>query len=241
MSYVGVQFKDFEFVTIEENYYNGYEFRGTFADNTVELAEVKMSFYHQDKSYQMTINPIKYGEYDSYSEKGKGLSTAILVNIISMLQNAEDVTFNQFVKTLVDNYSKNYEIKLFQDDIELKVDNKILFTKDDAKLQLITSGDYCVIYVDQLNVDNDRITYDYQDIQALLDVVNELNDANKYHIIEYNGRIDYQALLVALQSHTTEQIIVVDSERLMTYRDIDYLEEYHVITEIDHEIKLLEL
>lgn len=49
--------KDFEIENIEEDYYTGSEFQGTWADNTCELCNVTIDISHNDKYYQLTIKP----------------------------------------------------------------------------------------------------------------------------------------------------------------------------------------
>lgn len=58
--------KDFEIENIEEDYYTGSEFQGTWADNTCELCNVTIDISHNDKYYQLTIKPADPGAYGSY-------------------------------------------------------------------------------------------------------------------------------------------------------------------------------
>lgn len=76
--------KDFEITNIEEDYYTGSEFNGTWADNTCELCDVTIDISHNDKYYRLTIKPADPGAYGSYDDdwgRGKGISTEILTDI----------------------------------------------------------------------------------------------------------------------------------------------------------------
>lgn len=57
--------KDFEITNIEEDYYTGSEFNGTWADNTCELCDVTIDISHNDKYYRLTIKPADPGAYGS--------------------------------------------------------------------------------------------------------------------------------------------------------------------------------
>ena len=80
--------KDFAIENIEEDYYTGSEFQGTWADNTCELCDVTITMYYNDKRYELTIKPADPGAYGSYGGdrgRGKGISTEILIDIIQQL------------------------------------------------------------------------------------------------------------------------------------------------------------
>ena len=93
--------KDFEIENIEEDYYTGSEFNGTWADNTCELCDVTITMYYNDKRYTLTIKPADPGAYGSYGgdrSRGKGISTEILIDIIQQLTDEPDeLTFENFV------------------------------------------------------------------------------------------------------------------------------------------------
>lgn len=108
--------KDFEIINIEEDYYKGSEFNGTWADNTCELCDVTITIYHNEKRYTLTIKPADPGAYGSYGgdrNRGKGLSTEILINIIQQLTNEPDkLTFENFVNNYFHKYGYSHEVKL---------------------------------------------------------------------------------------------------------------------------------
>lgn len=108
--------KDFEIVNIEEDYYTGSEFNGTWADNTCELCDVTIDISHNNKYYQLTIKPADpgaYGSYDGDRGRGKGISTEILIDIIQQLTDEPDqVTFENFVNRYFNNYGFSHEVKL---------------------------------------------------------------------------------------------------------------------------------
>ncbi len=50
--------KDFEIENIEEDYYTGNEFQGTWAD-TCELCDVTITMYYNDKRFaELSISPL---------------------------------------------------------------------------------------------------------------------------------------------------------------------------------------
>ena len=108
--------KDFEIKNIDEDYYTGSEFNGTWADNTCELCDVTIDISHNDKYYQLTIKPADPGTYGSYGRdwnRGKGISTEILIDIIQQLTDKPDqVTFKNFVNRYFNKYSFSHEVKL---------------------------------------------------------------------------------------------------------------------------------
>ena len=108
--------KDFEITNIEENYYTGSEFNGTWADNTCELCDVTIDISHNDKYYRLTIKPADPGAYGSYGGdwgRGKGISTEILIDIIQQLTDEpEKVTFENFVNRYFKKYGFSHEVKL---------------------------------------------------------------------------------------------------------------------------------
>lgn len=108
--------KDFEIENIEEDYYTGSEFQGTWADNTCELCDVTIDISHNDKYYQLTIKPADPGAYGSYNGdwgRGKGISTEILIDIIQQLTDEPDqVTFENFVNRYFNKYGFSHEAKL---------------------------------------------------------------------------------------------------------------------------------
>lgn len=108
--------KDFEIENIEEDYYTGSEFQGTWADNTCELCDVTITIYHNDKYYQLTIKPADPGAYGSYGGdwgRGKGISTEILIDIIQQLTDEPDqVTFENFVNRYFNKYGFSHEVAL---------------------------------------------------------------------------------------------------------------------------------
>ena len=108
--------KDFEIINIEEDYYKGSEFNGTWADNTCELCDVTITMYHNEKRYTLTIKPADPGAYGSYGgdrNRGKGLSTEILIDIIQQLTNKPDkLTFENFVNNYFHKYGYSHEVKL---------------------------------------------------------------------------------------------------------------------------------
>lgn len=108
--------KDFEIENIEEDYYTGSEFQGTWADNTCELCDVTIDISHNDKYYQLTIKPADPGAYGSYNGdwgRGKGISTEILIDIIQQLTDEPDqVTFENFVNRYFNKYGFSHEVKL---------------------------------------------------------------------------------------------------------------------------------
>lgn len=108
--------KDFEIENIEEDYYTGSEFNGTWADNTCELCDVTIDISHNDKYYRLTIKPADPGAYGSYGGdwgRGKGISTEILIDIIQQLTDEpEQVTFENFVNRYFTKYGFSHEVKL---------------------------------------------------------------------------------------------------------------------------------
>lgn len=108
--------KDFEIENIEEDYYTGSEFQGTWADNTCELCDVTINMYYNDKCYQLTIKPADPGAYGSYGgdrSRGKGISTEILIDIIQQLTDEPDeLTFENFVNNHFHEYGYRHEVKL---------------------------------------------------------------------------------------------------------------------------------
>ena len=108
--------KDFEIENIEEDYYTGSEFQGTWADNTCELCDVMIDMSHNDKYYRLTIKPADpgaYGSYDGDWGRGKGISTEILIDIIQQLTDEpEQVTFKNFVNRYFDKYGFSHEVAL---------------------------------------------------------------------------------------------------------------------------------
>ena len=108
--------KDFEIENIEEDYYTGSEFKGTWADNTCELCDVTITMYHNDKRYELSIKPADPGAYGSYGgdrSRGKGISTEILINIIQQLTDEPDeLTFENFVNNYFREYGYSHEVKL---------------------------------------------------------------------------------------------------------------------------------
>lgn len=121
--------KDFEIENIEEDYYTGTEFQGTWADNTCELCDVTITMYHNDKYYQLTIKPADPGAYGSYGgdwDRGKGISTEILIDIIQQLTDEPDqVTFENFVNRYFNKYGFSHEVALTSSK------NKYYFDKPD--------------------------------------------------------------------------------------------------------------
>lgn len=108
--------KDFEITNIEEDYYTGSEFNGTWADNTCELCDVTIDINHNDKYYRLTIKPADPGAYGSYGGdwgRGKGISTETLIDIIQQLTDEpEKVTFENFVNRYFNKYGFSHEVKL---------------------------------------------------------------------------------------------------------------------------------
>lgn len=108
--------KDFEIENIEEDYYTGSEFNGTWADNTCELCDVTIDISHNDKYYRLTIKPADPGDYGSYGGergRGKGISTEILIDIIQQLTDEpEQVTFENFVNRYFNKYGFSHEVAL---------------------------------------------------------------------------------------------------------------------------------
>lgn len=108
--------KDFEIENIEEDYYTGTEFQGTWADNTCELCDVTITMYYNDKRYELAIKPADPGAYGSYGGdrgRGKGISTEILIDIIQQLTDEPDeLTFENFVKNHFHEYGYRHEVKL---------------------------------------------------------------------------------------------------------------------------------
>ena len=108
--------KDFEIENIEEDYYTGSEFQGTWADNTCELCDVTITMYYNDKRYELTIKPADPGAYGSYGgdrSRGKGISTEILIDIIQQLTDEPDeLTFENFVNNHFREYGHRHEVKL---------------------------------------------------------------------------------------------------------------------------------
>lgn len=108
--------KDFEIENIEEDYYTGSEFRGTWADNTCELCDVTIIMYYEDKRYELSIKPADpgaYGSYDGDHSRGKGITTEILIDIIQQLTDEPDeLTFENFVNNYFHEYGYSHEVKL---------------------------------------------------------------------------------------------------------------------------------
>ena len=108
--------KDFEITNIEEDYYTGSEFNGTWADNTCELCDVTIDISHNDKYYRLTIKPADPGAYGSYAGdwgRGKGISTEILIDIIQQLTNEpNELTFKNFVNRYFNKYGFSHEVAL---------------------------------------------------------------------------------------------------------------------------------
>lgn len=108
--------KDFEITNIEEDYYTGSEFNGTWADNTCELCDVTIDISHNDKYYRLTIKPADPGAYGSYGGdwgRGKGISTEILIDIIQQLTDEpHQVTFENFVNRYFTKYGFSHEVAL---------------------------------------------------------------------------------------------------------------------------------
>lgn len=108
--------KDFDIVNIEEDYYTGSEFQGTWADNTCELCDVTIDISHNDKYYRLTIKPADPGAYGSYGGdwgRGKGISTEILIDIIQQLTDEpEQVTFENFINRYFTKYGFSHEVRL---------------------------------------------------------------------------------------------------------------------------------
>lgn len=108
--------KDFEIENIEEDYYTGSEFQGTWADNTCELCDVTITMYYNDKRYELSIKPADpgaYGSYDGERGRGKGISTEILIDIIQQLTDEPDeLTFENFVNNYFREYGYSHEVKL---------------------------------------------------------------------------------------------------------------------------------
>ena len=108
--------KDFEITNIEEDYYTGSEFNGTWADNTCELCDVTNEIEHNNKYYQLTIKPADPGSYGSYGDdrsRGKGISTEILIDIIQQLTDEpNELTFENFVNRYFNKYGFSHEVKL---------------------------------------------------------------------------------------------------------------------------------
>lgn len=108
--------KDFEIENIEEDYYTGNEFKGTWADNTCELCDVTIAMYYDDKRYELSIKPADPGAYGSYGDdhsRGKGISTEILIDIIQQLTDEPDeLTFENFVNNYFQEYGYSHEVKL---------------------------------------------------------------------------------------------------------------------------------
>lgn len=108
--------KDFEIENIEDDYYTGSEFQGTWADNTCELCDVTITMYYNDKRYELSIKPADPGAYGSYGgdrSRGKGISTEILIDIIQQLTDTpEQVTFENFINRYFKKYGFSHEVKL---------------------------------------------------------------------------------------------------------------------------------
>lgn len=108
--------KDFEITNIEEDYYTGREFNGTWADNTCELCDVTITMDYNEKRYELTIKPADPGAYGSYGgdrSRGKGISTEILIDIIQQLTDEPDeLTFENFVNNHFHEYGYRHEVKL---------------------------------------------------------------------------------------------------------------------------------
>lgn len=108
--------KDFEIENIEEDYYTGNEFKGTWADNTCELCDVTITMFYDDKRYELSIKPADPGAYGSYGgdrSRGKGISTEILIDIIQQLTDEPDeLTFENFVNNYFHEYGYSHEVKL---------------------------------------------------------------------------------------------------------------------------------
>lgn len=108
--------KDFEIENIEEDYYTGSEFQGTWADNTCELCDVTVTMYHGDKRYELSIKPADQGAYGSYGgnrSRGKGISTEILIDIIQQLTDEPDeLNFENFVNNYFHEFGYSHEVKL---------------------------------------------------------------------------------------------------------------------------------
>lgn len=108
--------KDFEIENIEEDYYTGSEFQGTWADNTCELCDVTITMYYNEKRYELTIKPADPGAYGSYGgdrSRGKGISTEILIDIIQQLTDEPDeLTFENFVNNYFQEFGYSHEVKL---------------------------------------------------------------------------------------------------------------------------------
>lgn len=108
--------KDFEITNIEEDYYTGSEFNGTWADNTCELCDVTIEINRNDQYYQLSIKPADPGAYGSYGgdwDRGKGISTEILIDIIQQLTDEpEKVTFENFINRYFTKYGFSHEVRL---------------------------------------------------------------------------------------------------------------------------------
>lgn len=115
MSNINAQFKDFVLVSIDETYYDGFEFAGTFADTwagQVNLTDVELKMTTDDgESVTMTIQPYKDNEYSNYKKKGEGLSTEILIDVVNHTI-AADITLDEFLDFYSEKYGFDYIVRV---------------------------------------------------------------------------------------------------------------------------------
>ena len=214
--------KDFEITNIEEDYYTGTEFQGTWADNTCELCDVTITMYHNDKRYELTIKPADPGAYGSYGGergRGKGISTEILIDIIQQLTDEPDeLTFENFVNNHFREYGYRHEVKLKNAKDKYYLGKPInLITEPKTVKKLMPVYTY-----EQLTPENitQIVGEDFVKARAYAfdEIFEELNSENKYgqehglsrliRLIaqDKDGRKNHDAIALALPGFDIEHI-----------------------------------
>lgn len=214
--------KDFEIENIEEDYYTGSEFQGTWADNTCELCDVTITMYYNDERYELSIKPADPGAYGSYGgehSRGKGISTEVLIDIIQQLTDEPDeLTFENFVNQYFREYGYSHEVKLKNEKDKYYLGKPInLITEPKPIKQLMPVYTY-----EQLTPENITQIVDKDFVQARAYTFNEmfkeLSSENEYEqekglillirliAQDRDGRKNHDAIALALPDYDIEHI-----------------------------------
>lgn len=237
--------KDFEITNIEEDYYTGTEFQGTWADNTCELCDVTITMYYNDKRYELTIKPADPGAYGSYGGdrgRGKGISTEILIDIIQQLTDEPDeLTFENFVNNHFREYGYRHEVKLKNAKDKYYLGKPInLITEPKTVKKLMPVYTY-----EQLTPENitQIVGEDFVKARAYAfdEIFEELNSENKYgqehglsrliRLIaqDKDGRKNHDAIALALPDFDIEHIY----DELDQYKQFASVENKNLVYSLD--------
>lgn len=237
--------KDFEIENIEEDYYTGTEFQGTWADNTCELCDVTITMYYNDKRYELTIKPADPGAYGSYGGdrgRGKGISTEILIDIVQQLTDEPDeLTFENFVNNHFREYGYRHEVKLKNAKDKYYLGKPInLITEPKAIKKFMPVYTY-----EQLTPENITQIVGEEFVKARAyafdEIFEELNSENKYgqehglsrliRLIaqDKDGRKNHDAIALALPDFDIEHIY----DELDQYKQFASVENKNLVYSLD--------